>query len=286
MPNVTFSPNMTLGIPGVGLDPGPDWANVLNNNFLSIVDQHDHSQGKGVPVTPSGLNINADLTFANNDATNVRSVRLFAQNSPLAGAAPDLGCIYRSGVDLYYNDGNGNQVRLTQSGAVSGSAGTITGLPSGTASAAYAAAQGNFIFEQATATAANIDAGTLIVRYPGSYPTPSGNYISLQAPATLATGYALTLPTALPASSGALLTASNAGAVSYTNVDNSTLSIAAGVLKVPTKGITTTQISSGISSANSYLVSDGLGGVSFSSPTWTRTIFYATGNWVCPAGGI
>lgn len=33
----------------------------------------------------------------------------------------NLGCLYESGVDLYYNDGNGNAVRITSGGAVNAS---------------------------------------------------------------------------------------------------------------------------------------------------------------------
>jgi hypothetical protein len=35
-----------------------------------------------------------------------------------AATVTELGCLYESGVDLYYNDGSGNVVRLTSGGSV------------------------------------------------------------------------------------------------------------------------------------------------------------------------
>lgn len=212
MANYTTSPNMNLTVPTVSLDPGPDWAQNLNTS-LAAIDSHDHSGGKGVTVTPSGLNINADLPFNANNLISARSVRLFT-NVVQPVLATDLGCLYRFGTDLYFNDGDGNQIRMTQSGSVSGSSGTITGLPSGTASAAFSAVSGTFIFQQATSTAANLDVGSIIVRYPGSYPTPSGNYIAIEAPSSLASGYVLTLP-AIPAQTN-VMTLDTSGNISST----------------------------------------------------------------------
>lgn len=204
MSNVNITPNMNLPNPVPGEDPGPDYANNLQSS-LNIVDQHNHSAGSGVQINPNGMNINSDLTFnSTNNAIGVRSVRFFAQAAPITASAPDLGCLYVSAADLYYNDENGNQVQITSGGSVAGSSGTITGLPTGTAGAAYVSANGTFVFQQATSTAANVDMATAIIRYPGSYPTPSGNYIALQAPSGLATGYSITLPGSAPGATGFL----------------------------------------------------------------------------------
>lgn len=189
---------MSLPVPVPGVDPGPDWANNISACF-SIVDSHNHTPGQGNLIPPSGLDINTDLTFQSNNATDLRSARFTPQVTALSGVA-DVGCLYEAGVDLYFNDGIGNQIRITQSGSVAGASGTITGLPSGTASAAFSAATGTFIFQQATSTGANVDAATYVLRYPGSYPTPVGNFIALQAPAALASGFSITFPAALPGS--------------------------------------------------------------------------------------
>ncbi len=186
MSNTSISPNMNMPVPNVGVDPGPDWATNVNA-CLSIIDGHNHALGTGVQINPNGININADLTFNNNNGIGFRAVRFSPQGTPLSTPA-DIGELYEVGVDLWYNDGAGNQIRITQGGTVTGATGTITGLPSGTASASYAA--GTFVFESATATPATIDAGSIIIRNE----TPSGNGITLQAPNSLPGNYSITLP--------------------------------------------------------------------------------------------
>lgn len=233
--------NMSLIIPVPGEETGPTWATDINTS-LTIVDGHTHSPGSGVQITPSGLNINADLNFqTTNNAVALRSVRFTTQSTPLSRTT-DVGVLYESGSDLYYNDGSGNQIRLTQGGAVAGSVGTITGLPSGTASAAYVSGTGTFLFQQATSTAANLDIGSIAVRYPGSYPTPTGNYIQLEAPAALASGYTLSLPP-LPVANNTFLTSSTAGAISAAvALDNASLVLTTNTINVPNGGITLTKL--------------------------------------------
>ncbi len=190
--NVIISPNMNLPVPVVSVDPSPDWAQNINA-CLSTIDGHNHAANSGVQINPDGININTDLPFNGNNAISLRSVRFTPNLTPIALPA-DIGCLYEAGVDLYYTDGNGVIIRITAGGAVTGATGTITGLPSGTASAAYVALSGTFVFQQATSTAANMDIGTLILRYPGSYPAPTGNYIALEVPSSISSGYSLTLP--------------------------------------------------------------------------------------------
>jgi len=242
MANVNITPNMQLTVPITGLAPGPEWANDYNN-CMNLIDSHNHSPGFGTPISSSGININSDLSWNNsNNAINLRSIRFTAQGSPLSLGA-DLGCLYESGVDLYYNDGNGNQIRITQSGSVSGSAGTITGLPSGTASAAYQSGSGTFQFLQATSTAANIDVGSIVVRYPGSYPSPSGNYILLEAPSSLSSQYTLTLP--LPTANTSFVTMTSGGQMfSSLYPDNVTIGASGNALEVLPGGISSTQLAS------------------------------------------
>lgn len=190
MATTTISPNMNLPIPNVGEDPGPDWAtNVVA--CLNAVDGHTHSPAQGVLVTPDGLDINADLSFGQNNAINLRTVRYASQTAALAEPA-DLGCLYVVDEDLYFNDGAGNNVRITQGGTVTGSTGTITGLPSGTASASYSA--GTFTFEGATSTPATMAVGPLVV---GAVEV-SPNKVTITPPAALAASYTVTLPAALP----------------------------------------------------------------------------------------
>ncbi len=262
MSSVFNTPNMGLPSPIPGQETGPQWASD-NFNCFTILDAHDHTPGSGVQITPSAININANLTFNNtNNAVGLRSSRYYAQVSPISASGSDLQCTYVSGVDLYFNDGSGNQIRITQSGSVAGASGTITGLPSGTASAAYAASSGSFIFQQATSTAANLDVGSVAIRYPGSYPTPSGNYIQLQAPTSLASGYSITLPS-LPAANNTFMTMSTAGIIGTTlTLDNSTLYITGTTAAIKPQGVT-----QGLLALRSTGTSAPVGGVAISAGT-------------------
>lgn len=188
------TPNMNLTIPIPGQESGPAWASDINGS-LTLIDSHDHSPGKGVPITPNGLNINANLTLQGNFITNLGGGFFTAQSAdPSTNAS-----IYSKGVDLYYKDGNGNVIQITASGGVAGTPGSIANLTA-PASASFVSASGTFVWQQSTNTAANMDEATAILRYPGSYPAPSGVYIALQVPSSIASGYAITLPTGVPSS--------------------------------------------------------------------------------------
>jgi hypothetical protein len=198
------TPNMNLNLAIVGTTPGPQWALDVNNAF-DQVDAHDHSPGYGVQITPTGLNINSNLAFNSNNAINLRSTRFDAQPSPLA-LVTDIGALYVSGIDLYYNDLSGNQVRMTQGGNVAGSSGSITGLVS-PASASYVSLNQTFVFQSGANLPANIDGGAHIFRNL----TVNSFGITLQAP-TLSGDFTLTLPTIPVATS--FMQLDTAGAIS------------------------------------------------------------------------
>lgn len=183
----TISPNMSLIIPTVGSEPGPDYGTDINSS-LTLVDQHDHSPGKGVQITPAGLNINADLDFNDNAAIDVSSVGLVAQ-----GSVPAVFNVYANGVDLYYVDGLGNNIRMTQSGGVAGTPGSIANLVA-PASATYVSGSKTFVWQSGTSIAANMDAASLVMRNI----TPNSTFgLTLKPPAALSQNYDVTLP-ALP----------------------------------------------------------------------------------------
>lgn len=228
MSNTTLSPNMSLVVPTVSTDPGPDWSNNLNAS-LSILDQHNHSPGSGVQVTPAGLNINSDLAMNNHSLTNMKAAIFTPQLS-----FSTIEALYVSGVDLFYNDGNSNSVRITQGGAVSGATGTITGLPSGTASASYQSVSGTFQFQSATNTPANLSGASVLI----AQQTTSPNFITLQSPNSLAAAYSITFPTATPGTTSFLT-------MGTTGILAPSVSTVAGIVasNIANATITTTQIS-------------------------------------------
>lgn len=152
--STTLTPNMSLPVPGVGTEQGPDYATDVNN-CLTLIDAHDHSPGYGTPISPAGMLISSDLSFVGNNATNVKTVRFNPQST--APASPsDLGCLFEVGADLYYTDGVGNVVRITQSGAIAGTPGSISNLVS-PASASYSSAAKTFTWQSDALTPANMD---------------------------------------------------------------------------------------------------------------------------------
>lgn len=216
---------MQLPNPVPGVDPGPDYANNLTNS-LNIVDRHNHSPGNGVLINPSGLNINADLPFGSNNAILLRSVRFAPQPSPLA-AGTDLGCLYVSGVDLYYNDVNGNQIKITASGTVNA---TSSGIVSGSASAAFSG--GVLVVKSSVTSGANVLLQSVQLTNSGNLT----NILTLQAP-TLSGSSSLTLPV-VPASTKIMRLDASGNISATLDVDNTTIDVAANLLEVKDGGIT------------------------------------------------
>jgi hypothetical protein len=201
------SPNMTLPIPAVGSTPGPDYALDVNSS-LTLIDQHDHSPGKGVQITPAGLNINDTLSMQNNALTNIQQL-IFTEQPSIS----DLQSLYiapggesPSINDLFYNDSAGNIIQLTKAGTVNA---TIASIPG----ESYAA--GTFTWTQAQdalpTTPANFDIGSITIR-PNIALTTFG--VTLAPPGSIASAYTLNLPT-IPGSTS-FLTIPNTGAIAST----------------------------------------------------------------------
>ncbi len=197
MPNTISSQYMALPVPVVTVDPGPTWATDVNS-CLTLIDQHDHSTGKGTQITQAGFNITGNVNFNSANAIALRSSRYTAQSAPINGAS-DLGCVYVSGVDLYFNDVNGNQIRMTASGSIAGTSGSIGNLVS-PASVTYVSGTATYVFQSAVNTPGNLDAASVTVREL----VANGNGVTLTAPAALAASYSLTFPGSLPASTSLL----------------------------------------------------------------------------------
>lgn len=241
---VINSPNMNLPIPVVGSEPGPQYASDVNSS-LTLLDGHDHSAGSGVQVTPDGLNINSDLSFQSNRAIAMGSIVF----SPQVSALATINTIYQQNLDLYFVDGAGNNVRITQAGGVAGSPGSISNLVA-PASATYVAVTRTFVWESDASIAANLDAASLTMRNI----SPNSTFgLTLNPPNALSVDYDITLPS-LPASTK-LLTMTSAGVqAAVTDVDNTTIEISSNNLQVKDLGISTAKIAdSSVTSAKTFL---------------------------------
>jgi len=231
---------MILRIPTVGVDSGPDWANNINAS-LSTIDLHDHSSGKGVKITPNGLNISSNLSFNSNSATTLRSVNFSSQSATLA----DFASVYVVGNDLWFTNGGGVPVQITSGGSIVGASGTISGLVS-PASAQYASGTGSFSWFSNANIYAIMQSGDVRL-YPTAYTSP--NYVALQAPAILGTtqpSYTLVMPLKPSVQSFMTLDASGNMAAPWT-VDNSTIEVAAGTtVQVKDQGITLSKLAAAL----------------------------------------
>lgn len=243
MPSPVITPNMFLTEPAVGVTLSPGWALLLNANF-QVIDQHNHTNGQGVPIPPAGLNINSDLSFQGN---NLLAVNSLVYNGAVSGI-PAVLSTYTDGTDLFYKDVHGNAIKLTTGGSPASATGNIQGLPStptGGASLTWINATSTFDFTRDSgAVGANVEMGTLVLRYPGSYPTPTGtNFVALEVPAAISAGYAMKMPLALPGSQK-FMTLDAAGNIAAPwSVDNSTVEIASGTtLRVKANGITSNEL--------------------------------------------
>ena len=149
---------MDLTLPTVSSTIGPQWATELNA-AITTIDSHDHSSGKGTQVPVSGLNINANLSFGNNQLTSLGA----ATFTNLGANLTDLNAIYDKDGDLYFNDAAGNQVRLTSGGAVNvGSLGGIGGDYASTAASVYYTDSTKiYTFEDSTSANADITVGDI-----------------------------------------------------------------------------------------------------------------------------
>ncbi len=228
---------MLLSLPTVSVTSGPEWAAQLNAAF-ELIDAHDHSTDKGTKITPSGLNINADLEFNSNDAIELRSTRFDNQGSALI-AVNDIRCVYVVGGDLYYNNSSGTAIQLTAgAGLNAASLGGIGGdFATSSAAVTYIDSNDTFFFTQASNTPANLNAGSVIIREP----VASSAGITIKSPIALGGAYNFILPTGLPSSGQTkILTIDSSGQVgAQYDVDAVTLEVSSNALRVKDLGIST-----------------------------------------------
>lgn len=126
--DTTNTINMNLILPVPTVRGGPTYASDINT-ALTVVDGHDHSDGKGAQVTPSGLDMTSDLSLKGNNLNDVRTVRLGNQLATLNGV-DDVCCPYFYAGNFWINNGSGTAVQITAGSnvvAVAGNSNAWTG---------------------------------------------------------------------------------------------------------------------------------------------------------------
>lgn len=266
------TPLMLLVLPDPTITTGPEWATLLNQ-AINVIDNHDHSSGKGAKITPSGLNVNEQLPMNDNDLIDARSLRVSQQPSPIADPA-DLRALYAVGDELYYNDGSGNQIQLTSSGGLNAaSVGGIGGdYGVSTALVSYNSVNSTYVFEQNTGIPGNIDIGNLIIREAVS----GANGITLRSPTSLASGYNITLPAGLPASKLPLLLDASGNATAELLATSQISDSSITTSKINNLAVTTAKL------ADDSVTSDKLASGTVS--TFVKEEFTSNDTWVVPTG--
>lgn len=104
---------MGIVMPTENSDAGT-WDETLNAAGERI-DEHDHTTGKGLPITPDAISINKDLAMGGNSLTGIDSLDF----NTLSGAIGSrVRTLYWSGGDLYARNASGQTIRITNGGAL------------------------------------------------------------------------------------------------------------------------------------------------------------------------
>jgi hypothetical protein len=220
-------PNMGLITP-TGHGSEDVWDTILESLF-TLVDEHDHSSGKGVKVPSSGLNINADVAW-NSGGTYyaITGIKALDFQPSLDSAMSAFACaLYVDSDDneLYWRTAGGVNVRVTDTNSLN--VGSFTGGIGGD----YATTTALLDYDDATDTYrlrqelsggvrqyAKIGVADIVLREydPAGDLTVPVETITIKSPDALAAAYTMTLPAAVPASTS-LMQMSSTGAVLVSN---------------------------------------------------------------------
>lgn len=219
----------------VSPESGPQYA-LDQNQAFSIVDSHNHSAGSGVQITPPGLDINTDLPFGGNSATNIYGVRFQGPNPSSQTTFLYTNAQGGGGVtDLFFNDGAGNIIPITKAGTVNSTAASIPGE-------SYSGGTFTWVQGAGSTVPANFDIGSITIR-PNTASTTNG--VVLGPPSGISSQYNVQLPLVPGSATGIMQLDTSGNMLSSLVPDASTIVIASQVLKVPAGGIGSTQIASG-----------------------------------------
>ena len=113
---MSTSPNMLLSLPDVSVTLGPQWAALLNACLL-LIDDHDHTSGKGKQVPIAGVDINQDLNLSNFQLTETKAVQFMSLLTALSGALNANKFQVVAG-DVWFTNGGGVPVQITSGNSI------------------------------------------------------------------------------------------------------------------------------------------------------------------------
>lgn len=197
----------------------------INDCFTAIKSR---LEGK---VLPASMDISSDLSFLSgavySGAKDLQRVNWASLSAALASASYPYTAFVLNG-DLYFNDGSGNQIRITASGAVNiASAGGITGAGYGTGVPTveinWDSVNNKYKFYGTGVSPdhyAALECDDVLLR------DASGNSIRLGAPAGMSADYTALLPGAVPGTNNVLVM-TTAGTISH-STNPASLTLASG----------------------------------------------------------
>lgn len=202
--------NLVYPTPG---DTQNTWGTVLNT-AVSLVENHDHTAGKGVLVPSAGLGINADVSWASFAITAMKALGFTEVTAASVASYADALFVNSSDHNLYFRNNGGTNVQVTAGntlnvsivGGIGGDYSSVGALLS------YVDASRSYLLQQEGSPrpwAALQTADILLYQKAASIV----NAVTLKSPNALAAGYTLTMPTALPAATSPLYV-SSAGQIS------------------------------------------------------------------------
>ena len=201
--------------PAVGVTTGPTWASDLNTS-IDAVDNHDHSTNKGVRITPAAINVNADMEFNQNSASELKNL-IFDSSVTAATTSYSL---YQASGNIYWRNGSGTAVQITTGSSVNAGAGSITGMAGTDAGVTYTnvAKTFNFFCDSGNTDFGKMAHADLLMYKFTDDNTADTDYITLAA-STLASGSSGTVT--VPAETGTILTTNTSYAGAVINVATS-----------------------------------------------------------------
>lgn len=221
------SANMALVLPTEASDTGV-WGSLINA-ALGLVDQHDHSPGKGpkIPLATAAT-ITADVPWASGGSffsiTNLKAIDFQPQATGAVSAYAGALFVNSANNELTFRSTGGTNIQLTSGTTlnipgVGGFGGDYSGVG---ALADFTDSSDTYAFRQQVGSAvrqyARVAHGDLDLFEYKAHPAAGvpTTRVRLKSPAALAASYDLTWPAALPGSQQ-LLQVSNTGAITASN---------------------------------------------------------------------
>lgn len=207
-------PNMSLITPTLGGDSGT-WDDKINACF-ALIDEHDHTPGKGVQVPVSGLNINADFAMGGYAVTGLGSIALNAVTALTTGSKRLF--VNSADNELYWRTNSGTNVKLTAGTSINTTlvGGIVGDYSSVGALLAFDDANKRYTFKTQTSTWARLASGPVRIY---EYNTSESVYVEHAVATALSGSYTITWPAALP-SGAAFMQLDATGTVSFSNTLN------------------------------------------------------------------